>query len=77
MLEANLALVSVGQNEVVKEDLQLGGDHRRADLIASVYGMNFEDMPELKSPVGYPLSLLVMALAVAGLIRFFRRIDWI
>ena len=34
-------------------------------FIASVYGMNFEHMPELDWPVGYPLALLVMAISVA------------
>ncbi len=77
VLEANLALVSVSQNEVVKKISSYAAIIAVPTFIASVYGMNFEHMPELKSPVGYPLSLLVMALAVAGLIRFFRRIDWI
>jgi magnesium transporter len=34
-------------------------------------------MPELKWRVGYPLALLVMAVAVALLYRFFKRIGWI
>jgi magnesium transporter len=46
-------------------------------FIASVYGMNFEHMPELGSRIGYPLSLAVMAVAVIFLYRFFRRIEWL
>ena len=45
-------------------------------FIASVYGMNFEHMPELKSHFGYPISLLVMLTAVIVLRRFFKRIGW-
>ena len=46
-------------------------------FIASVYGMNFEYMPELDSKVGYPLTLLVMVGVVLLLHRFFKRIDWL
>ena len=37
-------------------------------FIASVYGMNFEHMPELTSAIGYPLALVVMALSVLVLL---------
>ena len=46
-------------------------------LISSVYGMNFEHMPELKSSFGYPLALLAMATLSFGLWRYLRRIGWI
>jgi magnesium transporter len=46
-------------------------------FIASVYGMNFEHMPELDSPIGYPLALAVMLAAVLLLHRFFKRIEWL
>jgi magnesium transporter len=77
VLEANLALVSVNQNEVVKKISAIAGIIAVPTFIASVYGMNFEHMPELKSRVGYPLALALMALCVAGLVSFFRRIDWL
>ena len=77
VLEANLALVSVNQNEVVKQISAYAAVIAVPTFIASVYGMNFEHMPELESRIGYPLALAVMALCVAGLISFFRRIDWL
>ena len=46
-------------------------------FIASVYGMNFEHMPELDSPIGYPTVLALMALCVLVLHRFFRQIHWL
>ena len=46
-------------------------------FIASIYGMNFEHMPELDQSWGYPLALAVMALCVVVLISFFRRINWL
>jgi magnesium transporter len=77
ILEANLALLSVRQNEVVKQISAYAAIIAVPTFIASVYGMNFEHMPELSSPVGYPLSLAVMATTVIFLYRFFRRIEWL
>jgi magnesium transporter len=77
VLEANLALVSVSQNEVIKRISSIAGIIAVPTFIASVYGMNFEHMPELDSPLGYPLALCVMALAVLALVTFFRRIEWL
>lgn len=46
-------------------------------LIASIYGMNFDFMPELRHPWGYFLVLGLMGLLAAYLIVFFRRLGWI
>ncbi len=77
ILEANLALVSVSQNEVVKKISAYAAVIAVPTFIASNYGMNFEHMPELGSPLGYPLALAVMAISVLVLVGFFRRIDWL
>jgi magnesium transporter len=76
VLEANLALVSVTQNEVVKKISAWAAVIAVPTFIASNYGMNFEHMPELDERWGYPLALSVMACVVIALIIFFRRIDW-
>ena len=68
VLEANLALVSVTQNEVVKKISAWAAIIAVPTFIASVYGMNFEHMPELDQSWGYPLALAVMALCVVVLI---------
>jgi magnesium transporter len=77
VLQANLSLVSVSQNEVVKRISAIAGIVAVPTFIASVYGMNFEHMPELDWRFGYPLCLGVMALTVLALVGFFRRIDWL
>jgi magnesium transporter len=77
VLQANLALVSVNQNEVVKRISAIAGIIAVPTFIASVYGMNFDHIPELHWRLGYPLCLLVMACAVAVLASYFRRIDWL
>ena len=46
-------------------------------FIAGIYGMNFEHMPELESPLGYPIALGAMGLVAAGMIVFFRRRGWL
>jgi magnesium transporter len=77
VLEANLALVSVTQNEVVKRISAIAAIVAVPTFIASVYGMNFTHMPELDSRAGYPLALGAMALCVLALSIFFRRIRWL
>ena len=75
--EANLALVSVKQNDVVKKISSWAAIIALPTYIASVYGMNFEHMPELDERWAYPAVLAAMALCVIGLVTFFRRIDWL
>jgi magnesium transporter len=77
VLEANLALVNVAQNEVVKKISAWAAVIAVPTFIASVYGMNFQYMPELNERAGYPLALAAMAVAVGGLVAFFRRVGWI
>ena len=77
ILEANLALLSVRQNEVVREISAWAAIIAVPTFIASIYGMNFEYMPELDSHLGYPLALGVMLVAVLALHRFFKRIEWL
>jgi magnesium transporter len=77
LLEANLALLSVRQNEVVRAISAWAAIIAVPTFIASVYGMNFEYMPELDWRVGYPLILLLMFACVVGLHRFFKRIQWL
>ncbi|HEY8640497.1 MAG TPA: magnesium/cobalt transporter CorA [Solirubrobacterales bacterium] len=76
-LEANLALVSVRQNDVIKEISSWAAIITVPTFIASVYGMNFEHIPELKWRFGYPLALVTMAIAVFFLYRFFKRVGWL
>jgi magnesium transporter len=77
VLEANLALLSVRQNEVVRAISAWAAIVAVPTFIASVYGMNFEYMPELDARAGYPLAVTVMAACVLVLHRFFKRIEWL
>ena len=46
-------------------------------LLAGIWGMNFEIMPELKLPYAYPVGLGFMGLVGWGMYLFFRRNDWL
>jgi magnesium transporter len=77
VLQANLSLVSVNQNEVVKTISAVFGIIAVPTFVASVYGMNFDNMPELHWHYGYAYALALMALCVVALVAFFRKIDWL
>jgi magnesium transporter len=46
-------------------------------FIAGIYGMNFEFMPELKSPWGYPVVIVVMFTIALCMAIYFRRKKWL
>ena len=77
VLTANLTQVTVRQNEDVRRISAWAAMIAVPTMIAGLYGMNFENMPELGWRFGYPLALAVIAVVCFALYRYFRRIDWI
>ena len=77
ILEANLALLAVKQNEVVRKISAWAAIITVPTFIGTIYGMNFEHMPELDTEWAYPAVLVVMLLLVLVLHRFFKRIHWL
>ncbi|MDQ3588167.1 MAG: magnesium/cobalt transporter CorA [Actinomycetota bacterium] len=77
ILQANLAQVTVQQNDDVRRISAIVAIIAVPTMIAGIYGMNFEHMPELKSPAGYPIVLAVMAGLCFTLYRYFRRAGWL
>ena len=77
VLQANLALIGVRQNDVVRKVSGWGAVITIATLIASVYGMNFEHMPELGWAFGYPFALTLMLTSAMLLWRLLRRVRWL
>ncbi len=77
LLEAHLSVVSNRLNEVVLRLTSWGAIVLVPTLIAGIYGMNFDHMPELHWRLGYPYALVVMVLASSVLWAFFRRRQWI
>jgi magnesium transporter len=77
ILQANLAVISLQQNDVVKKISGWAAVIAVPTLIASIYGMNFEHMPELKWQYGYPAALAAMLLVGYALNRTLRRAGWL
>jgi magnesium transporter len=63
-------------NEIMKFLTVISTIFNPLTFIAGVYGMNFENMPELKTRWGYFISLGVMAAVAGGLIYYFWRKGW-
>jgi len=76
-VDANLAMMSNRMNEVMKRMTSWGAILLGSTLVAGIYGMNFEHMPELRWRFGYPYALSVMVAITYVGYRFFRRKDWL
>jgi magnesium transporter len=76
-MSVNLSLLQIHENEVTKRLASYAALIAVPTMIAGIYGMNFEHMPELRSPLGYPVVLAVMALADAYLFYRFRKARWL
>jgi magnesium transporter len=77
LLDATLGLVNLEQNNIIKLFSVMAVVFMPPTLIASIYGMNFKQMPELESAFGYPLALLLMVLAAIAPYFFFRWKRWL
>ncbi len=75
--DAYLSVVSNRMNEVMKVLTIFSAIMLPLTFVAGVYGMNFEYMPELKSPVGYFSVLGFMLVLAIGMLIFFWRRGWI
>ena len=76
-LEANLALISIRQNEVMKTLAGWAAIFGVGTLMAGIWGMNFDAMPELHRPWGYPLALVAMALVSGAMYWRLKRAGWL
>lgn len=75
--EAHLAGISVQQNEDIRKISAGVGVVAMPTLIASVYGMNFDHMPELHWLLGYPMALVLMVVSSWALWVVFKRSGWL
>ncbi len=77
ILSVNLTLVSLSQNEQVKKISAWAAILFAPTLIGTVYGMNFDHMPELHWTLGYPFALTLMVLTSVVLYFAFKRRGWL
>lgn len=77
VLNANLAQVSVRQNDDMRKMSAWLAIGAFPTVVGAIYGMNFENMPELEHTLGYPIVLTLTALVCFGLYRRFKRAHWL
>ncbi|MBK6014668.1 magnesium/cobalt transporter CorA [Streptomyces sp. MBT53] len=77
ILQAHLAQVTVAQNEDMRKITAWAAVIAVPTMVCGVYGMNFDNMPELHWRYGYPLILGVISVACLALYRGFRRNGWL
>ena len=77
ILNAHLAQISVQQNSDMRKISAWVAIAAVPTMIAGIYGMNFENMPELKWHYGYYIVVAIMAAACLGLYRAFRKSGWL
>ncbi len=76
-VDAHLAVISNRMNLVMKRMTSWGAILLGSTLVAGIYGMNFEHMPELSWAYGYPFALGLMAAITLVAYRIFKRYDWL
>lgn len=77
VLSAHLAQMGVRQNDDMRKISAWAAMAAVPTMVAGIYGMNFDHMPELRWVWAYPAVLLLMTGAVYGLFRLFKRRGWL
>ena len=76
-IQVNLAMITIGESEVTKRLAAYAALVAVPTMVAGIYGMNFETMPELKWAWGYPLALFLMVAVDVVLFLRFRKARWL
>ncbi|MCH8859436.1 MAG: magnesium transporter, partial [Proteobacteria bacterium] len=77
LLDATLGLINIEQNTIIKIMSIAAMVFLPPTLFASIWGMNFDFMPELGEPWGYPLAVLVMVVSAALPYLYFKHRGWL
>ncbi|QPK80315.1 magnesium/cobalt transporter CorA [Corynebacterium lizhenjunii] len=77
LIDASVAKVSLQQNKDMRTISAVVGMWAAPTLVAGIYGMNFDIMPELHWAFGYPFAILIMVAVVGGLWLWFRKNHWL
>ncbi|HVR81794.1 MAG TPA: magnesium/cobalt transporter CorA [Luteimonas sp.] len=76
-LSVNLSLVTIAQGEVVKRLAGWAALLAAPTLIASWYGMNFHNMPELRGRYSYYVLIGIVIVVCTGLYRYLKKVRWL
>jgi magnesium transporter len=77
LMDATVGFININQNRTIKIFSVASVALLPPTLIASLYGMNFEFMPELKWHLGYPWALALMVLSALGPMWYFHKRGWL
>ncbi|MBE9606437.1 magnesium transporter CorA family protein [Acetobacteraceae bacterium H6797] len=77
LLDAVLGIINVEQNAIIKTFTVASVALMPPTLLASIWGMNFEHMPDLHTQFGYPVALASMIISGLLPIWYFRRKGWL
>ena len=77
IIQAALTRVSLADNQDMRRISAAVAMFAVPTTIGAIYGMNFDNMPELHTAYGYYVVLGVMALSIIALAVFFRRRGWL
>ena len=77
LLDASLGLINIEQNGIIKFFSVVAVVFLPPTLVASIYGMNFDVMPELRWAMGYPMALVLMFLSAVLPLVWFRQRGWL
>src|SRR5215213_8944360 len=75
--EATIGLINVGQNRIIKVFSIASVLFLPPTLVGTIYGMNFERMPELKWAAGYPVAILLMIVSAVVPYFWFKQKGWL
>jgi magnesium transporter len=77
LLDATLGLINIEQNGIIKFFSVVAVVLLPPTLVGTVYGMNFEIMPELQWSLGYPFAIFLMVISAVVPYLWFRRLGWL
>ncbi len=77
LLDATLGMLSVEQNSIIKVFTVAAAAFMPPTLVASIYGMNFKNMPELDWAFGYPMAILMIIISALAPYYYFKRKGWL
>jgi len=77
LMDATVGFININQNKIIKIFSVASVALLPPTLIASIYGMNFQYMPELSQEWGYPAALALMVASALGPMAYFRKRGWL
>jgi magnesium transporter len=76
-MDATVGFININQNKIIKIFSVASVALLPPTLIASIYGMNFQHMPELSQTWGYPFALVLMVASALVPMWYFRKRGWL